>query len=321
MALNCKIIVALQQLKGIGTKTILKIANSVGNNINNYEDLCNYWGKQSGKVFTKHSFNDLNNAYRAAEQLIEACEREGIGILSYSDPDFPPTLRNCINEEGKEDPVILLYYRGNLETLKKPGIAVIGTREPTANGIKGGEYFASEFAKENFNIVSGLAIGCDTTGHRGALKVGGATTAFLANGLDWASIYPKENLELAKEIVAKGGLLLSEYPIGQMCNRYALVARDRLQSALSYATIVIQTGINGGTMHAVNTTLVTHKPLFMIEYKNDVDKESDMTQGNIRLIAQGKAFPLRSESIKNAIEIINSFRDKFQSQSKELSLF
>ncbi len=68
--------------------------------------------------------------------------------------------------------------------------------------------FSGEFAKRGYNIVSGLAIGCDTTGHQGALAVGGATTAFLANGLDWDSIYPKENLDLAKEIVVKKRLAI-----------------------------------------------------------------------------------------------------------------
>lgn len=321
MALNSKIIITLQQLKGVGTKTILKIANLVNSKIETCEDLCDFWSKQSGKQFEKHSSEDLQDAYRAAERLIDASERDGIGVLSYFDPKFPTILKNCINEEGKEDPVILLYYRGNLETLQKPGIAVIGTREPTPNGIKAGEYFAGEFAKENFNIVSGLAIGCDTTGHRGALNAKGTTTAFLANGLDWASIYPKENLELAKEIVENDGLLLSEYPIGQMCNRYALVARDRLQAALSYATVAIQTGIKGGTMHAVNTTLVSHKPLFMVEYKKDEDRKNEKVQGNIQLIANGKAIPLRSDNFQNAIKAIDDYRDKVQNHPGELSLF
>lgn len=321
MKMNSKIIITLQQFKGVGPKTILKIANSLNFNIDSYEDLCSFWNKQSGKLFEKYNTDDLYDAYHSAELIMETNEKDGIGILSYFEPEFPANLKKCINEEGKEDPVILLYYRGNLDALKKPGIAVIGTREPTMNGIKAGEYFASEFAKEDFNIVSGLAIGCDTTGHRGALNVGGTTTAFLANGLDWASIYPKENLELAKEIVAKGGLLLSEYPFGQMCNRYSLVARDRLQSALSYATVAIQTGIKGGTMHAVNTTLVTQKPLFMVEFKKDEDRKSEKVQGNIQLIAQGKAYPLRSETIKDAIKTIDAFRDKLQSQPGELSLF
>lgn len=83
-----------------------------------------------------------------------------------------------MDEDGKLNPPIILYYRGDIKALNKPGIAVIGTREPTPMGTKAGNFFAGELAKNGFNIVSGLAVGCDTTGHEGALSVGGTTTAF-----------------------------------------------------------------------------------------------------------------------------------------------
>ena len=92
------------------------------------------------------------------------------------------------------------------------------------------------------------------------------------------------------------------YPIGQTCNRYSLVARDRLQAGLSYATIAIQTGIKGGTMHAVRTTLEAHKPLFMVKFKSAEDNNHEKVQGNNQLISEGKAFPLGSETLTEAIE-------------------
>lgn len=321
MGLNTELILTLQNLKGVGVKTILKIANNIDGQITSIDELCTYWTSQKGKVFEKHSHEDLIDANKVARHIIEKSKMNNIGIISYYEEEFPSILKECKNEEGKDDPVILLYYRGNLEALKKPGIAVIGTREPTENGKKAGEYFSSILAKENFNIVSGLAIGCDTTGHKGALKVNGTTTAFLANGLDWNSIYPKENLGLAKQIVDNGGLLLSEYPIGQQCGRYALIARDRLQSALSYATIAIQTNVSGGTMHAVNTTLITGKPLFMVEYKSSIDINHEKVQGNIKLITEGKAFPLRSDNIKSALDIIDAEIDKRNSSQPQPDLF
>lgn len=116
------------------------------------------------------------------------------------------------------DPPLLLWYRGDLSITNLPGFSVIGTREATPEGIVGGIYLAGEFAKRGFNIVSGLAIGCDTCGHKGALKVKGKTTAILANGLDNDSIYPPENKYLAEEIVQNGGLLISEYRIGTIAN-------------------------------------------------------------------------------------------------------
>lgn len=321
MALNTEIILTLQQLKGFGTKTIIGISK-MGTNINSIKDLCHFWKTLKGKKYESVQEDDLYDANKAALRVIDACQRESIGIVSYDEPLFPKMLRDCINEEGKEDPALLLYYRGNIDALQKPGIAVIGTREPTHSGVEAGQFFAREFAKQGFNIVSGLAIGCDTAGHEGALSIeGGTTTAFLANGLDWSSIYPKENLELAKRIVENGGLLLSEYPIGQSCNRYSLVARDRLQAGLSYATIAIQTGIKGGTMHAVNTTLKARKPLFMVRFKSAADNNHDKVQGNNKLIQEGKALPLGSETLDDAIERVRETIKKSSLTNVQGNLF
>lgn len=318
-AFSSEIIITLQQLKGVGKKTILALADMAFSDVDNVEDLCKFWSSLKGKRFEGIDSDDINTAHSVARRILRMCEEHGVGVLSCFDERFPDILKSCIDENGKDDPVLLLYYRGSLDALKKPGLAIIGTREPTPNGVKAGEYFAGELAKENFNIVSGLAIGCDSAAHRGTLKVGGTTTAFLANGLDWASMYPKENLELAKEIVENGGLLLSEYPVGQSCDRYALVARDRLQAALSYATIVVQTGERGGTMHAVGATRMSAKPLFTVEYKDVEDTTHEKVQGNIMLIREGKANALRSDNLQAVIKDIDFYIGKSHSESKPKS--
>lgn len=303
MALNTELLITLQLVKGLGNKTILGIARNT--NVTTIEELCNYWPNLKGIRFEKIQTEDLLQANRVAHRIIDTCELQKIGILSYFEEQFPQQLKRCVNAEGKEDPPIVLYYRGNLEVLNRPGIAVIGTREPTRNGIKAGLYFSKELAKRNFNIVSGLALGCDTTGHQGALEAGGFTTAFLATGLDWDSIYPKENKELAKSIVENNGLLLSEYYIGQQTGRYSFVARDRLQAGLSYATLVIQTGEKGGTLHAVNATLASKKPLLMVKYKYNEDLISDKVKGNEKFIREGKAIALGNNNLEEVISYIN----------------
>lgn len=315
-----EIILTLQQLDGIGNKTIFKIAELVKSPITSLSELCDFWSSLKGKKFESIASEDLEDAYQTANRIIKQAETEGVGIISFFDPEYPEILKNCVGETGKLDPPIILYYRGDITALEMPGIAVIGTREPTANGEKAGIHFAREFAKRGYNIVSGLAIGCDTTGHKGALSVGGITTAFLANGLDWESIYPKENLELAKQIVANGGLLLSEYAIGHTYGRYGLVARDRLQAGLSLATVVVQTGISGGTMHAVNATLASNKPLFAVEYRTPSDFNHEKTQGNIMLIRDKGAHPLRSAELERAIAIISEGQSP-KNVSSQPSLF
>ena len=303
--LTPELVITLQQLDGIGNKTILnKIGDKITSPIQSLSELSSLWKTLKGKKFESITDYEIIEANKIAKRIIRKAEDEGVGIITYYDSEYPEILRNCTDEQGKLDPPLVLYYRGNIKVLEMPGIAIIGTREPTPNGIKAGEYFAGEFARKGFNIVSGLAIGCDTTGHRGALDANGVTTAFLANGLDWESIYPKENLELAQDIVSKGGLLLSEYPIGQSCGRYGLVARDRLQAGLSKATIVVQTGVKGGTLHAVNATLASDKPLFAVEYRNPVDTHHEKVQGNIMLIRDKGAYALKSTTLVDAISII-----------------
>ncbi|MDE5887979.1 MAG: DNA-protecting protein DprA [Muribaculaceae bacterium] len=318
--LSQEIILTLQQLRGIGNKTILsKIVSNVMSPISNLEDLLNFWSTVNGRL-QSITPDDIKDANVVAKKIISQAEKEGVGIIAYYDREYPDILRQCTDEKGNPDPPLVLFFRGNIKALEMPGVAVIGTREPTPNGVSAGEYFAGELAKLGFNIVSGLAKGCDTSGHNGALKVNGVTTAFLANGLDWKSIYPKENLELAKRIVVNNGLLLSEYPIGQSCGRYGLVARDRLQAGMAKATIVVQTGKDGGSMHAVNATIASKKPLFAVEYKNEEDLSHEKVQGNIMLIRNKDAVPLSSKGIVSAVAIIRGANSK-QVKVEQPSLF
>jgi DNA processing protein len=319
MALSTEILITLQQLKGVGKHTILSIARSIS--ATSMDELWENWETLKAPRLKKITRDDLMYANQKALQIINTSEELGIGIISYFDDAFPQLLKDCVNEKGKVDPSLVLYYRGDLKVLSMPGVAVIGTREPTSTGVNAGKYFSGKLAERGFNIVSGLAVGCDTSGHEGALDAGGVTTAFLATSLAWDDIYPQENLELAKKIVENGGLLLSEYAIGQHAGRYNFVERDRLQAGLSYATVVVQTGIHGGTMHAVNATLQAHKPLYVVKFKRDEDLDNPKTQGNSKLLKGGKAMPLCSSNVDKTIHRIKEVAASYQPLQKELSLF
>lgn len=320
MALNKEQILTLTCLKevgikGVGPQKILAIGTFLASNnisLPDYVALAKVMAGMKEKAINKVTAMDLEAAAEIAQRIISASTSNGIGLTGYYDDGFPAMLRNTINEEGKLEPPLLLWYRGDLSVTKMPGIAVIGTREPTPEGVKGGEFLSGEFAKRGFNIVSGLALGCDTSGHFGALMVNGKTTAILGNGLDHNSIYPAENQDLAEEIVAKGGLLLSEYHMGMTVNRYSLVARDRLQAGLSLATLVVQTGIKGGTMHAANTTLKSRKPLYTMYYKNPETNNDEKCLGNALLVEKGATYIKGGDDIDAIAEHI-----KTQSENKE----
>lgn len=313
-------ILTLQQIKGCGPKSQMAILEYIINNqhkpadVGELFDLISYMaGKRLLKRFPHIELSDMLGANAVARRIIDQSESLSIGMINYWDASrYPSILRGTVDEKGKECPPLLLYYKGDLSAINRPGVAVIGTREPTPEGTKAGEYFAEFFASYGFNIVSGLALGCDTCGHKGALKANGVTTAFLAHGLD--SIYPPQNEDLAKDIVDNGGLLLSEYPVGANVNAYRLVERDRLQAGLSRATIVVQTGVSGGTNHAATATLVAEKPLYVIEYKQSSLMENPKVAGNQALVAKGGKY-LNSKS--DLMEIVSLLRNEKKSNVQQ----
>lgn len=225
----------------------------------------------------------VENALALAERIASDAARRGIGILTLQDAAFPASLLYAMNASGRTDPSPLLYYRGSLDALFMPGVAVVGTRNPTPEGWEDGAYYGAALAEAGCNVTGGLALGCDAQAHRGALSRRGVTTAFLAHGLDM--VYPREHLALARAIVENGGLLLSEHPAGVRPSPRNFVARNRLQVALVRATLVIQAGAKGGTMHTGNMTLAAHKPLFCVRY--DAPSEPATCLGNAMLVRAG----------------------------------
>ena len=289
MSLSHLFIIALGNLDKFGVTSVNKVCAAVEServSIESSKDLYVFLRDMISKgTFSRvrlPALDEIEKAQEAAAGIISKSERMGIRIVSRFDADFPKMLLSTVGEDGKPSVPVLLYYKGDLSITERPALAIIGTREPDSYGMAAGHYYGEAFAGIGVNIVSGLALGCDTAGHRGALDVAGATTAILAHGLD--SVYPQENTDLAQEIVERGGLLLSEYPIGTWVNRYNLVARDRLQAGLADATLVIQTGIKGGTMHAVRATQAAGKPLFVVDYSKS---SSEKVQGNIFLKKEG----------------------------------
>lgn len=297
--LENEFILTLLSLKGCGPVKVLKIAQQatkvkISNSTELALFLCHCGQNRLVPSLKSYLDSEIIEGHDSALRILEEAESNGVQVISFQDSAYPQTLLNTIDEKGKNCPPIILYCRGDLETFNLPGIAIIGTREPTPEGVMAGEYYGKLFAECGYNIVSGLALGCDTAGHKGALATpNGKTTAFVAHGLD--TVYPPQNEKLAREIVDRGGLLVSEYPLGSPLSRYNLVARDRLQAALAQATIVIQTGAKGGTHHAANMTLAAKKPLFCVHYESDTVNKNDSVIGNSILVQKGGKF-LKSKS-------------------------
>lgn len=304
-------VIALSLLDRVGNKTVMRIGEVLDEkqiNISTPNDMFDFlvMAKERKLVsrLPEFTLEDVAQKFVIAQRVINESEAAGIHAVSYQDADYPKQLLKTIDETGKPSAPIILYYKGDISTASLPGFAIIGTREPTSEGERSGEFLAGEFAKRGFNIVSGLAIGCDTCAHQGALKVNGKTTAFLAHGL--TTVYPPQNEELAKRIVENGGLLMSEYPIGTSLSPYNLVARDRLQAGLAIATLVIQTGEKGGTMHAALTTLKANKPLYAVQFKDSDTNNHEKCLGNAFLVKRGAKYISGSDNLDEISERVKN---------------
>ena len=280
--------------------------------------------KNISRGIPEYYLDDLKEASEAVRRIISFSEDQGIGLVTYFEKEFPAKLRG-IRSKGKDVSPLLLWYKGDLKVAEMPGVAIIGTREPTKEGIKTGEYLGKKFAEAGINVISGLAYGCDKSGHVGALQAeDGKTTAFLAHGLD--TVYPQEHTELAEEIVSRGGLLMSEYAIGTRGMANFFVERDRLQSGLADTCVVIQTGTKGGTLHAVRATVENKKPLYAVTFSDPSVMAQEKVQGNSMLIDLGiepdKGMPkVKASALSsgNVEEVITELKARYSERKEPVS--
>ncbi len=246
----------------------------------------------------------IKRATDKADADIEAAARLDLTIVSQGSKEYPSRLWST------PDPPIVLFIRGNADALHAElTVAVIGTREPSDWGAKVAERFGRRFAEAGCVVVSGLALGCDTKAHEGCIAVNGRTVAVLAHGLHTVS--PAKNRKLADSIVEHHGCLVSEYPPGLRAMRSFFVERDRIQSGLSDAVVVVETDIKGGTMHTVAAARKQGRLLACVSHPPD-HRDRPKTRGNKELLADD-AFPL----VDNGD--LNSFLDKLRHHAADPS--
>lgn len=155
-----------------------------------------------------------------------------------------------------------LYFIGNLPDHRVPAIAVVGTRKPTTYGKEITQRLAGELAQKGVVIVSGLALGTDALAHYAALEAGGVTIAVLPCSLD--RIYPATNRQLALRIVANGGILISEHPVGTRVFQANFIKRNRIVTAISDGLLVTEATAKSGTMHTARFALEQGKPVMAV---------------------------------------------------------
>jgi len=195
-------------------------------------------------------------ARAAAEEEIARVEKAGGSILTREDPEYPERLLEIY------DPPVVLWLRGDRTLLARPGIAVVGTRQPTPYGLGMAEVLSRDLANRRMAILSGMARGVDTVAHKAAIQAGGRTVAVWGTGID--VIYPKENKRLAEDIVASGGAIVSEYPLGTFPAPQNFPIRNRILSGMSVGVLVIEAGEYSGTRITARCALEQGRDVFAV---------------------------------------------------------
>ncbi len=187
---------------------------------------------------------------------IERWRQAGVRIVTTDDPSYPLRLARL------NDAPPTLFMRGDWKPAYERAVAIVGTRRPTKEAAGVARRLAAILAQRGYTIVSGLAAGVDTNAHHSALASNGNSVAVLGCGV--LNVYPEQNRPLADRIRQQGALLCEVHPQASP-NAASLVARNRLISGLSEAIIVVETGVDGGAMHAARFAFEQGRQVYVVD--------------------------------------------------------
>jgi DNA processing protein len=205
-------------------------------------------------------------------------------VLPFTDCRYPSLLRAC------RDAPIALYAAGNPDALSEPQLAMVGSRNPTSQGLDNAFDFAACLAQRGLAITSGLAQGIDTAAHRGALTAQGITLAVLGCGVD--VVYPRSNRALS-EAIEHEGALVSEFPLGSVPRRAHFPQRNRIIAAMTVGTLVVEAARDSGSLITARAANDCGREVFAIPGSI----HSPLSRGCHQLIQQGAKLTVSADDI------------------------
>lgn len=259
------------------------------------------------EIFSDDEYQILLNAISCHnEELIDKnFEKLGINAISIYSSDYPENLKNI------DTPPFVIYYKGDLSLLKSNNcFAIVGSRHITNYGKQATEKFARDLCQSGFVIVSGLASGVDTVAHSTTLAEKGKTIAVLAGGLD--EIYPSTNTNLAKEIVEKDGLLITETRPYKRTESYMFPIRNRIIAALSRGVLITEAQEKSGVIHTKNYALDYGKDVFAVPGSIF----SSTSVGSNQMIINGQA-----KAVSCVQDILDEYNIKFSPKPRVVENF
>lgn len=193
---------------------------------------------------------------RDVDQALALLERHAITVLTLADPVYPVLLREI------PDPPPLLFCQGETAHLCWPQVAMVGSRRPSQGGVAAAREFAGELARQGIGITSGLAVGVDAAAHQAALQADGITVAVLGSGL--CELYPKAHAALAEAIVARDGVLVSEFLPQTGPQQFYFPRRNRVISGLGIGVLVVEAAERSGTLITARQALEQNREVWAI---------------------------------------------------------
>lgn len=235
------------------------------------------------------------------DEIMEKLEKENIKAAAIGDKLYPKPLQEIYS------PPALIYYKGRLSENEEFNLAVVGSRKYSSYGQMAVERIVEDLAKNNLTIVSGLALGIDALAHNAALKAPGRTIAVLGSGLDKQSIYPSSNRYLSDKIVASGGAIISEFPIGSPPLKHHFPQRNRVISGLSLGTLVIEASKKSGSLITAQFALEQNREVFAVPGSI----YSPNSDGANELIKKGAKVAVCAADIMEALDLaqVSSYID------------
>ncbi len=204
-------------------------------------------------------------------------EKEQVSAVTRKDPQYPALLQQLY------DPPAVLFYRGTLPSSDRKHIAVVGSRKSTSYGIRCVERIIGPLAESGVVIVSGLAYGIDAAAHRITIEKHGTTIAILGSGIDHDSIYPSANRTLASQIIASGGAIISEFPLGSLPLQHHFPMRNRIIAGISHGTLIIEAAQKSGSLITAKAALDAGREVYAIPGAID----EPLSEGPNNLIKMG----------------------------------
>ncbi|MBR2428006.1 MAG: DNA-processing protein DprA [Lentisphaeria bacterium] len=276
----------------------------------------------SPSAIFQHSIQDLTRIRGISEALaerllswekttpydkeMEMAENGGVTMLTPADEEYPQPLREI------HDAPLCLYVRGTIPPeITQRSIAMVGTRNTSPYGAAMARHLAESAGYSSWVTISGLAVGIDTIVHRATLDAGGKTVGVLGSGL--ARFHPQENIPLAKDIIANGGAVITEFPMTFTPTRHSFPMRNRIISGLSLGTLVVEAGVNSGSLITAAQAIEQGKRIFAVPGEADASGSN----GCNALIRKGAVLVENFDHILEEFEFLPGFQQDFTAMLRE----